>query len=427
MLTLILGLNSCSKDNDARELLSTVPGSAQAVVVINLQKIIKDIDASTDGDMLKLNDQLRSLSKNFGDENPLDLFQKGGVKLTSVVFFMEGGNEYCTGFVGDEDVFISYFEKVSGEKFTTKNGMKTCGPVAVADGRFWASGNRDFSKVQDFMQLGESSSMVSKKRSDVADRLSSESEDISGLVSMAALSDMYNGISMYQQMIGNVDYVFFNVLFDKGFLGINAYFLDGKYKPAKDPGNGFEKINMSTVQLLEGNMQYVMAVGIQKGIMRQITSQFNANVPGIDGVQGTVAIGADPSQMQGSGLPAAMAAIKTDSPENATKLGEYVKEMLSTAVKVSVKGQTLILRSANTSGKLNVGKHLSDLDGSYFGIIMSPDALTTLMPGNNIPFDGASMTIIPDNESLKMQIKVYSGSKNNSLITLLKIAAAAAK
>lgn len=425
MLALLLGLGSCDKGGDAGELLSSVPGSAQGVMVVNLSKIVKDIDARADGNSLQLSNQLKSLADSDSPGNPLELLQKGGIRLSYMVMFAEQNSIFLTGFIGDEEAFRNYFETNMEEKFSAQGSMEVCKNVVIDGNRFWICDSKSLTeRIPRYMKLNEKSSMASRP---VADMLINDDKDITGVVSMATLASLNAnpGMALYQQMLGQVDYTYFEIQFDKGKLELDARFLDSKYKPVKDTGEGFEKISMSTVKMLEGDMEYLMAVGLRKSLMRQIAVQLPVSIPGIEGIDGTLAVGVSPSRMQGSGMPAAMMAVKTASPQDGTALGEYIKKNLSTAAKVSMKGQTLLVRTAELSGDLNAGPHLKDIEGSYLGIVMSPDALAAALPGNNIPFEGASLSVKPDDSSFKLEIKIYTGSSSNSLITLLKVLEAA--
>lgn len=419
-LTMLLGLVSCSKNDDAHDLLSTVPGSAQVVTVVNINKLIHDIDAKADGNELQLNDQLKKLTATSGT-NPLDLLTKGCIRLTNVVVFVEQNKPYVTGFVGDEKAFKDMFEKEFGDSFTYQGKMQVCRNVAIYQDRFWiVSEVENIDNISHYMTISEKSSMASRG---IADKLMKSDEDITGVASMASLTSLAGNMymSLSEMMTGQAEFLYFEVQFDKGKIELEALMLDSKYKPLKEGDSGLQKINMGTIDMLEGDMDYLMAIGLNKKIMQTVAKQMPVTVPGIEGVEGTVAI-AGSQQMQGSGLPTAMAVIKTENAQVATQLGDFVKEQLRTNVKVSVKGKTLLLRTAELSGKINVGPHLSDLKGAYFGVVVSPNALKNIMPGKNIPFDGASLIIKPDDGTFKIQFSAYTGSNANALATLLEIA-----
>ena len=427
VLALLFAVASCSKSTDASELLSTVPSNAQLVVVGNVEKVVKDIDATKDGNSLQLSEQIRSLVHTPDGSDPFELLQKGGVKLSSVVMFMdEAQNGYVTGFIGDEEAFRSYVEKQSGEKFQKDGSMDVCGKVIIVDDRFWVMSGADASKVADFMKLSDDKSVASME---IADKLVSEENDLSGYASLSAMGAGAAQLGMAQGLMGasSMDAMAFQVRFEKGKLEMNGQFLDSKFQSIDDKGEGFHRIDLSTVKMLEGNAEYVVAVGIDKKVAAALSTALPmaSSLQGIDALDGTMAMALNPTQMMGSGMPEMMMVARLSSAENAAKLGESVKGLLSTGVKVTIKGRSLLVRtSENMNGKLSVGNHLNDLEGAYIGVIAAPSALQKVLPGSNIPFDGASFVIKPVDAKLCFQLKVYTGSDANALMTLIKIAEA---
>lgn len=421
VLALLLGLGSCNKSEDTSQILSTVPGSAKLVTVINIEKLINAVDAESSDNELKLNAEFKRMLKR--EEADMKLLTKGGVKLTSAVIFMAGSDAYLTGFIGNENVFRSYVEEKESESFEKDGKVETCGKVAIADDRFWISlnGDIDASEIEKFITLNEKSSMVSRA---VTEQLVNKDEYITGVASTSLIANMGNmeAMALYQQLIGEVDFVSFTIKFNKGEAEADFYMLDSKYKPVAMGDQPLKKIDMSTVNMLEGDMQMLYALGIEGSVLKKILKQLGQDmIPGLDGLNGTVALGINSMDIQGSGLPAAMLAAKMTSGEKASQLGEYIKSLLHTGAKVSVKGSTLLVRTSREEGKLNAGRHLGDIEGSLMGVVIAPAAVKNYVGSADVPFDGATMAIIPDGDSFKLKIKAYTGNSENALYTLLKL------
>lgn len=427
-IAMLLMVASCSKSGDGNDLLSTVPDDAQVVVLINVQKLVKDLGSSDNNNKLELSSRVKSLLPEDADK-ALDLFSEGGVRLTYMVGFADSQmRSFLTGFIADEKAFRSYVEKQEGEAFHNDGDAEVCGDWTIVNDRFWFSKGDNAQQVAEYMKLNDKKSAASL---DIADKIISDDYDISGWASFKQFLDGAGSVALLQGIApsADVNMLSYSIEFKDGELVARGTFLDSKMKPVEmNEKSGFEKINMGTVKMLNGNCQMVVAAGVQGKMSQQLASQLPLKINGLDGIDGTIALAMNPSQKMGSRLPEAMMAVKMSSPEKATELGESIKGFLSSAVQVSLKGKTLLLKTSdNLNGDLKAGNHLPDLEGAFVGVVLAPSMLDNMMPGNNIPFDGASVVIKQENKEMTLCMKVYTNNKSNALVTLLKVAGALVK
>ena len=440
MVALLLGLASCSSGGDARELLGNVPEKAQAVVVLNIDKMISDADLQTDGDKVELSRQLKQLTAD-ADVNPLDLLSKGAIRHTAAVFFAVDNEPFLTGFIADEKAFVRFFEDAWEDSFGTESGMQVLSKgnnaIAIVDDRFWLTTPAGLDNVRKYMDLDTDRSFAG---TGLADELSSADRDIAGCVNISDMLELAQAmgsrsdaasIRQLAAVLDKAEYATFNCRFEKGQILAEAFVYDKKFERIADDGSYFTKINTGTLDCMKGSFDMVMAVGISSKLAGQLgalaSMATGASVPGIDAIDGTVAFACNPTETLGSGMPAAMAAVKMKNAQDAQQLGSFLKEGMGTGIGVSMKGSTLLLRTRDFDGKLTAGECLADLNGAYFGYAIAPSLLKKTLPNNTIPFKGASFTLSPDNGSFKMEMKVLTGSDKNSLATIISLLAAMQK
>ena len=190
MVALLLGLASCSSGGDARELLGNVPEKAQAVVVLNIDKMISDADLQTDGDKVELSRQLKQLTAD-ADVNPLDLLSKGAIRHTAAVFFAVDNEPFLTGFIADEKAFVRFFEDAWEDSFGTESGMQVLSKgnnaIAIVDDRFWLTTPAGLDNVRKYMDLDTDRSFAG---TGLADELSSADRDIAGCVNISDMLEL---------------------------------------------------------------------------------------------------------------------------------------------------------------------------------------------------------------------------------------------
>lgn len=436
MVALLLGLASCSGGGDARELLGNVPVKSQAVVVLNIDKLIKDAGMQADGDKVELSRQLRQLTDN-EQVNPLDLLTKGAIRHTAAVFFAVDNNPYMTGFVADEDAFKKFFEDAFEDNFGKESGMdvisKNGSVVAVTEGRFWLTTEEGLSNIRKFMDLQPDDSVDGLP---VADQLSSTEQDITAFTSISELMELAqqsgaSGAQQFAAMLDKAEYATVNCRFEEGKIVAEAFMYDKNFERVADDGSYFTKINKGTLDCMKGDFEMVAAVGISSKLATQLgalaSTMTGEDIPSVNEIDGTIAVAMNPMTTLGSGMPPMMAAIKMKDSEAADALGAYLKMGMGSAMGVSQKGSTLLLRTQDFSGNFAAGQCLADLDGAYFGVVLAPSMLRAAYPDNTIPFKGASFTLRPDDKSIKMELKVLTGSDKNSLATIINLLAAMQK
>lgn len=440
MVAIIFGLASCSMSDDATELLDSVPEKASAVAVINIDKLINDAGMQADGDKVELSRQLRQLTKDL-EINPLDLLSTGAIRHTSAAIFIHDEITYMTGFVADEEAFVKFFEDIYDEKFATESGMNVISSngnqlVAIVDGRFWFTTEDGLSNIKKYMNLDIDRSLSSTP---VAEELISEEQDITAMLSMSYLMEQaqtHSSSSDIQQLsalFDMADYLTLNCRFEEGKIMADAYMYDKKFERLQytESSSYFTTINKGTLDCMRGEFEMVVAVGINSKLATYIGTLVSTiagiEIPSINDIDGTIAIAANPSTTLNNDMPPIMAAIKTKNSQAADALGSFIKQMVGSDMGVSQKGSTLLLRTDDFSDSFSVGECQSDLDGAYAGIVVSPSMLRAAFPSNTIPFKGASLTLRPDEESFKLELKILTGSDKNSLATIISLLAAIQK
>lgn len=446
MVALILGLASCSMSDDATELLDSVPEKASAVAVINIDKLINDAGMQADGDKVELSRQLRQLTKDL-EINPLDLLSTGAIRHTSAAIFIHDEITYMTGFVADEEAFVKFFEDIYDEKFATESGMNVISSnanqlVAIVDGRFWFTTEDGLSNIKKYMNLDIDRSLSSTP---VAEELISEEQDITAMLSMSYLMEQaqtHSNSSDMQQLsalFDMADYLTLNCRFEEGKIMADAYMYDKKFERLQytESSSYFTTINKGTLDCMRGEFEMVVAVGIDSKLATYIGTLVSTiagiEIPSINDIDGTIAIAFNPSatfyndSALNNGMLPIMAAIKTKNSQAADALGSFIKQMVGSDMGVSQKGSTLLLRTDDFSDSFSVGECQSDLDGAYAGVVVSPSMLRAAFPSNTIPFKGASLTLRPDEESFKLELKILTGSDKNSLATIISLLAAIQK
>lgn len=446
MVALILGLASCSMSDDATELLDSVPEKASAVAVINIDKLINDAGMQADGDKVELSRQLRQLTKDL-EINPLDLLSTGAIRHTSAAIFIHDEITYMTGFVADEEAFVKFFEDIYDEKFATESGMNVISSnanqlVAIVDGRFWFTTEDGLSNIKKYINLDIDRSLSSTP---VAEELISEEQDITAMLSMSYLMEQaqtHSNSSDMQQLsalFDMADYLTLNCRFEEGKIMADAYMYDKKFERLQytESSSYFTTINKGTLDCMRGEFEMVVAVGISSKLATYIGTLVSTiagiEIPSINDIDGTIAIAFNPSatfyndSALNNGMLPIMAAIKTKNSQAADALGSFIKQMVGSDMGVSQKGSTLLLRTDDFSDSFSVGECQSDLDGAYAGVVVSPSMLRAAFPSNTIPFKGASLTLRPDEESFKLELKILTGSDKNSLATIISLLAAIQK
>lgn len=437
IVALILGLASCS-DNNTDKLLCSVPADADGVVVINYEKIVEDLNLKTDGDKVQFSNQLKTL---FESEPAVSkLLSSGALKLAPMAFFYEDGQFYLTGFVADADAFMSFVEKESNSTFQ-KNGsfsILTDGGVSIAvvNDRFWICDTDAEKNLAKFMEQDKDASILSKE---VSSMLKKDNCDLSGIVTMDVLTELAesnSGLNPAQMamVLGAVEHLAFDCSFNKGEILATMCAVDAKGAPVdgKALSKYFDKINMGTINCLTGDFDMIAACGIKPELANALGSLMNAygglKVPQIEKIDGTMALGIQVRPEGNASMMPMMMAVKMAEGDDAMALGQTVTSMTQNAVNVSVKGSTLLLRTASFTGKeAKAGACLKDLEGAYFGYVVAPGVVKSYLPSNTIPFTGASLTLRPDGDSFKMEMRILTGSDKNSLSTLVSLLNAAKK
>ena len=368
-----------------------------------------------------------------------DIWVAGGKML--LVSLGSAACAIVTGFIADEKAFVRFFEDAWEDSFGTESGMQVLSKgnnaIAIVDDRFWLTTPAGLDNVRKYMDLDTDRSFAG---TGLADELSSADRDIAGCVNISDMLELAQAtgsrseaasIRQLAAVLDKAEYATFNCRFEKGQILAEAFVYDKKFERIADDGSYFTKINKGTLDCMKGSFDMVMAVGISSKLAGQLgalaSMATGASVPGIDAIDGTVAFACNPTETLGSGMPAAMAAVKMKNAQDAQQLGSFLKEGMGTGIGVSMKGSTLLLRTRDFDGKLTAGECLADLNGAYFGYAIAPSLLKKTLPNNTIPFKGASFTLSPDNGSFKMEMKVLTGSDKNSLATIISLLAAMQK
>lgn len=308
-MTLLLIAAGCSKsDNSQLEgLLNTVPADANAVAVINIEKLADAVGGKTDGKKITLTSEVRlALEKSgTGEKANKTLTQicdgESGISLSSLVYF-SASRDYLTGMLDDPDKFVEFMQKQEATDSTTVEvrqvgDARLVGHAAVIGNQFWISypGTPDEEQLQHYLTLKGPQSFAAN---DAAERLVSDEDAVTFVAGLnRIISDLpdKNRIRMSMAFVfEDPSYLSGGIKVDNKDVIMNAGVLNSDLKPSKllIP---VDKINTSMVKDFNGTGEAFMAVALPKELMKKLAelasmSGGGAMATAIGQIDGTLAV-----------------------------------------------------------------------------------------------------------------------------------------
>lgn len=308
-MTLLLIAAGCSKsDNSQLEgLLNTVPADANAVAVINIEKLADAVGGKTDGKKITLTSEVRlALEKSgAGEKANKTLTQicdgESGISLTSLVYF-SASRDYLTGMLDDPDKFVEFMQKQEATDSTTvevrqAGDARLVGHAAVIGNQFWISypGTPDEEQLQHYLTLKGPQSFAAN---DAAERLVSDEDAVTFVAGLnRIISDLpdKNRVRMGMAFVfEDPSYLSGGIRVDKKDVIMNAGVLNSDLKPSKllIP---VDKIDTSMVKDFNGTGEAFLAVALPKDLMKKLAelasmSGGGAMATAIGQIDGTMAV-----------------------------------------------------------------------------------------------------------------------------------------
>lgn len=424
-------LPSCSKNEaaDARELLATVPSDASMVAVVNIKAIIGDTGSKVDGAKVDPSKQLSEAIAGITDQKKAERLKalldgKSGIDLSCAIIFMEGMDVYAHGNLADPEAFRTMIESESGEKFTSADGVESCGNTAVEGNRFWIRlshrNSIESNIVKRFTGLDKSQSILSVSG---IESLADTEHDIAGWANAAALINASSaGFSQKAMARMAIEAVFadaqslnFTADFDKGEFETELSVLNSKGKPAKFL-YPLEKINTKTIADANVSGSLVVAAAISKKAIAKFQKDAGENSVSmmkeyarlIGCLDGTCVIVADEKGNVSGRI--------STTGENTLGLQQMLN---SFGFSTNVDGKTLLLSKGTPAGSLSSADAAPLFKNAAAGVVMDGNA----MGSGAVKLKSFSIMLVPDDGSVKVEVKtISSDSGQNFLMTLLESA-----
>lgn len=424
-------LPSCTKNEaaDARGLLATVPSDASMVAVINIKAIIDDTGSKVDGAKVDPSKQLSEAIAEVSDPKKAERLKalldgKSGVDLSCAIIFMEGMDVYAHGNLADPEAFKTMVESESGEKFTTADGVESCGNTAVDGNRFWIRlshrNSIEPNIVKRFTGLDQSQSILSGSG---IESLADTGHDIAGWANAAALINASPaGFSQKAMTRMAVEALFadaqslnFTADFDKGEFETELSVLNSKGKAAKFL-YPLEKVDTKTIADANVSGSMVIAAAISKKAIAKFQKDAGEN---------SVSMMKEYARLLGC-LDGTCVIVSDDKGGVSGRLsttGENtlgLQQMLNSfGFSTNLNGKALFLSKGTPTGSLSTAEAAPLFKGAAAGMVIDGNMMGT----GNAKLKSFSFMLVPDDGSVKIEIKTLSSdSGQNFLLTLLESA-----
>lgn len=415
-------LSSCSSDNsaDIRDLLQGVPSDASSVMVVNTGRVLEKAGCKIDGDKATLSDEVKAVVSRADSRKAEDLTAlltgEAGNTLGPVAVFMEGFNVYVTGMTADSGAFKAWAEKTTGAKTETSNGVDVIGNVGIKGNRYWTVvAGQNYIQSENVLRFSGLSEKTSMAGQPCTERLIKSENDIEGWGDLNAMTGLVGSGSkgmvarlLFSSLFDDSQSVIFRFNFEKGVAKGSLNILNSKGENAKFllP---VSKIDEKVVRQLGESSDVVAAVSINSKFINKVeelAKSFGGGLPAIyinqlKAVDGTVCVAvSSDAQLQ-------TAVVETT--------GEGVADltaMLNTLGNVVKDGKLLKVTAKPASGRLLVSDAAASMKGAMFGVKSSNIG--------NDSFKTAALTLVPDGNSLKLEISLATADeKVNSIVSLL--------
>lgn len=412
LMAVLLLAAGCSKTDhsDLEGLLNTVPADANAVAVINIEKIADKLGCKSDGKKITLTSEVRlALEKGAANEDTKKFITgicdgDAGVSLYSMVYF-SASRDYLTGLLDDPDKFVEFMQKQESTDSTsvevqTIGDARLVGHAAVIGNQFWISypGTPDEEQLQHYMTLKGPQSFAAN---DAAKSLVSDDDVVSFVADInRAISGMPDKkqIRMGSAFIfDDPAYLAGGVRIDKRDVLLKANVLNSDLKPSKllIP---VDKIDTSMVKDFDGTAEAFMAVALPKELLKKLAEL--ASMPGAAG-----SIGSALSQIEGT--VAARMGDKTQNIE--ARVHSTGKDFIQLTQLLQMFGAdvtrngdilTISVGGKNFDGALTSVDAASAFKGAWIGLMIAH------FPGRE---STTTATLKEDGKSLQLDMKIAEG------------------
>lgn len=385
MAMIIVMTTGCSKssNNDADSLIRTVPADASAVVMVNMGHFIDRLGCSTDGNTIKLSDDVQQLiDKSAATEEDKKVMKEicdgnTGIAFNSLVYF-SAARSYITGLLNDPNKFIDYVSNINTTDSVAKSpvveedGAKTIGNVTVIGNQFWVcmTGTPDAEQLKYYANLNERQSFATSEASSIlleSEKAVSFVADVNRAVgSFPEAGSLKMGASL---IFENLAYIAGNADYEKKNLKITARVLDSDMNPSKLllPT---EKIDTELIKSFGGNADFYFAAGLGKKLIEKISALAGVAMGGsasmavktLEQIDGTVAVRCD------SGMETFEAKLQT-SGKDFTELSTAVQNLFGMVV--TREGNVITAKSSDNeiSGKISADDAAGKLKGAWIGCV----------------------------------------------------------
>lgn len=428
---LVSMLTACAGKDKAEMLLKTIPSSASAVIVINVDELIDD--AGLDSDKISEN-SLNQLRQFCGDSEwsvIKPLFDgKSGLSMTVCGVFGYNRNFFFTAFVDDENGFIDYLKGNGMLMNKSGDGWESdSGHAVLFDGQFWyCDGTMDLDKAKYFKGLKEDDSFMS---SDYASKLCDGREDVAFVADFESIYSLagQSNSTMLRMVLGllfdSPKYFAGTLDFTKGRVDLETNVLDEKFKKA-NTSMRLATLKESTLAAFPGKGDLYFAFNFSKEDIKQIMSQLGTgHMPDelmsmLNNFDGSVVIGMNLAQTMASGGKGGyLAQIGFETPEAATSAVAQISG-LTPDTSVRTEGKYVLIDGGITPGRMQPAAS-EKLKGSSIGFVIDPSALPKEMKTGDTSFlKLVWMTATPKDGSLSLNFVVSTvPSDKNALETFI--------
>lgn len=434
MLSLMLGVSSCSSDKsaDATGLFKTIPADAGYVAVANMQNLLEKAGCKVDEDKIEAGKEVTAMLpkvENLQFRKLLQTFFTGesGVDPSVIAIFNEGYYTYLTGYASDPAKFKATTEKEFSVKFGDNDGVSIADNVAVIGNQFWVNlgqHNIDVRDVKHFSNLDNAQSFNNSKYAESLREVEKDIEgwgNIGGMLNTANFSfqDRATIQVALETLFTDPSAFTFSAEFKKGEAEFMADILNskGEFAKYKFPT---EKLDLKTIEGIGGNAVNLVAVAIPQKMISQLLKDTEKQSPSVFGIylkalsdiDGTIAVASD---LEGNSLKGVM----TTNGENGSQLAGSLKSMFGVD---AVKENKLV---KFTKGTISGGKPVAELtkylDGSIAGFVSAQPAE---IKGNAKKLDGvAAFTLSKKDDGIRLKFNITAqgdAAKQNFILTLLQ-------
>lgn len=376
MLLVMVIAAGCSSDKsaEAEKLLKTVPADADAVALLNVEKIITETGAKEKDGKIVVPVELQKHIDGMSDKEARKGIQgllngESGISMKVICIF-NGTHTLLTGLLDDPTAFKKYIEEGAKTEFAEEGGANVCRNIAYIGNQFWVGlqGLPESSELVRYTKLSKSQSMASHV---YADKLMELDDDLTGIADLGrALGTVGRNRAQISMAMA--------ALFDKatllsftGNLGKDEIegevnFLNAKGEPAKYllPTG---KIDTKTIENLGGKAQTVIAGQIPAGLVSKITSMFKSFGGGLpeslttplEEIEGTLAFASGPEGMTG-----VVSTKGTPSPQLVELVGNQTRMVVTTDGK-----KMLLNKGTAPGGEMEISGAAKYFKDSMFGAV----------------------------------------------------------